>query len=356
MKGKLILLPAMAAGIGAALAARANRQQEPYSFNGKSVVITGGSRGLGLVLARMLADEGAQLSLLARNQAELDRAAADITARGGEVMALRCDVRDRQQCEDVLRRVVDRRGRIDVLINNAGVIQAGPFEHMKLSDFEDAMSTHMWGPLYTMLAAIPHMREQGGGRIVNISSIGGKIAVPHLIPYSASKFALVGLSDGMRAELAKDGINVTTVAPGLMRTGSPVNAFFKGRRAVEYAWFAHLGSLPLTSISVTRAARQIVEAVRRGDPELTITIQARLGILASALTPRLFARMMQLVGRILPGPAGEEGDHLKTGWESRSRLSDTPLTAPMYRAAQENNEANGHSLPGSMAVEVRPSA
>ena len=138
---------------------------------------------------------------------------------------------------------------MDVLVNNAGIIQVGPIDHMKIADFEDAMLTHFWGPLYAILAALPHMHREGAGRIVNISSIGGRISIPHLVPYSASKFALAGLSEGLRAELARHNIVVTSVYPGLMRTGSPVNAMFKGQRPQEYAWFAISDSLPLASIS-----------------------------------------------------------------------------------------------------------
>jgi len=327
-----------AGGLGTALLMRANRMRSPYSFQGKSVLITGGSRGLGLIMARMLADAGACLTILARSQEELDRAEQDLTSRGAEVLTLRRDVAKRDEAEDAVRSAVERFGGIDVLINNAGIIQVGPVDHMKLEDFEEAMAIHMWGPLYTMQAAIPHMREQGGGRIVNISSIGGKIAVPHLLPYSASKFALVGLSDGMRAELARDRIHVTTVAPGLMRTGSPPNAFFKGDRQREYGWFLILGSVPLTSIDAERAAAQIIEACRNGDPELTITIQARLAILASTLFPGLFARSMQIYSRLLPGPVGPEGDESKTGWESQSSVARLALVQPTYEAAEENNE------------------
>src|SRR5256714_1298474 len=130
-----------------------------------------------------------------------------------------------------------------------------------------ALAVHLWGPLYAMRAVVPQMRRQGGGRIVNIASIGGKIAVPHLTPYSASKFALVGLSDGMRAELAKDNILVTTVCPGLMRTGSPPNAHFKGRHRAEFTWFVLGDSLPLASIDARRAARHIITACRYCDPQ-----------------------------------------------------------------------------------------
>src|SRR5436309_7591109 len=107
---------------------------------------------------------------------------------------------------------------------------------MTVEDFEETMRVHFWGPLYATLAALPHLRKQDTGRIVNISSIGGRIAVPHLAPYSASKFALAGLSDGLRTELAREGIYVTTVFPGLMRTGSHVNAQFKGKRRAEFTW------------------------------------------------------------------------------------------------------------------------
>ena len=221
----------IAAGAGAVLALRALRSRATYDFRGKSVLITGGSRGLGLVLAREFAAEGARLTIVARDRVELEQARADLAARGAEVLAFACDVRDQADVQSAIERVVARYGSIDVLINNAGVIQAGPVEHMQVADFEDALNTHLWGPLYTMLAATPYMRRQGGGRIVNIASIGGKVAVPHLVPYTTSKFALVGLSDGMRAELARDNIIVTTVCPGLMRTGSHLNALFKGQHA-----------------------------------------------------------------------------------------------------------------------------
>src|SRR5204863_5194639 len=123
-------------------------------------------------------------------------------------------------------------------------------------------------PLFTTLSVLPAMRRQGEGRIVNISSIGGKIAVPHLLPYDASKFALTGFSEGLRAELLKDGIYVTTVCPGLMRTGSPRNADFKGQHEAEYAWFSIGDSLPGMSMSAEAAAERIVTAFRQGEAEV----------------------------------------------------------------------------------------
>ena len=327
-----------AAGLGAMMLARAWRRHA-IDFAGKTVIITGVSRGLGLVLARQLVDEGARLVLVARDQDDLERAEADLHERQpfGEVLAITADVRKRYDAERVVAMAKDRFGAVDVLINNAGIIQAGPFELMKLSDFQDAMDTHFWGPLYMTMAAIPHMRRQGAGRIVNVSSVGGRIAVPHMLPYSASKFALTGLSDGLRLELARDNILVTTVCPGLMRTGSPVNALFKGQRPKEYAWFAIADSLPLASIDARRAARQIVEACRRGDAELVITAQARLAILARTAAPELFADVMTAMNGLLPGPA-PDGDEARPGRESESAWVPSALTALTQTAAKENNE------------------
>jgi NAD(P)-dependent dehydrogenase (short-subunit alcohol dehydrogenase family) len=309
-------------------------------LRGKSVLITGGSRGLGLLLARRFAAQGARLTLVARDPGELDLARRELTAlSGSRVLALPGDVGNRADMEWAVERAAERFGRLDVVVNNAGVIQVGPLAHMTLEDFEDALAVHFWGPLYTTLAALPHLRAEGGGRIVNIASIGGKIAVPHLTPYSASKFALVGLSNGLQAELAREGIYVTTVCPGLMRTGSHVNALFKGRRREEFTWFALGDSLPLSSMSAERAARRIVEACRYGEPHLTLTPQARAATLAAALLPNLTARLLDLVGRLLPAPAsGHDGDELRPGWQNTTRWAPSLLTRLADEAAVRNNE------------------
>jgi NAD(P)-dependent dehydrogenase (short-subunit alcohol dehydrogenase family) len=209
---------------------------------------------------------------------------------------------------------------------------------MTVADFEDAMATHFWGPLYVILAAMPHMAPGGARRIVNISSIGGKIAVPHLLPYSASKFALTGLSEGLRAELAKQGFFVTTVCPGLMRTGSTYNAWFKGQHRYEFGWFHVSDSLPGISIAAGRAARQIVDACRHGDAELIITPGARLAVLLNAVSPDAVARLSALANRLMPGAAGKKGDEPRSGWQSISDWVPSRLTTLSDQAAAENNE------------------
>ena len=327
---------------GIALAGWALRQAMTpgFSFAGKVCLVTGGSRGLGLVLARQIVAEGGRVALLARDFAELRRAHDELAASGADVAAIPCDLLDRAQTEEAVRTVVEHFGGIDVLINNAGIIEVGPLEHMKREDFERAMQLHLWAPFTLMWEVIPHLRRRGGGRIVNITSIGGKIAVPHLAAYCASKFALVGLSDSMRAELACDNILVTTVAPGMMRTGSHVNAQFKGRHAEEFAWFAIANSMPLISMKAERAAAKILNACRRGQPELTLTVAARAAIMSNAVFPNVTGRMMRLVGRLLPRASDASGDTLRSGGESRSRkLTPEWLTVLADRAIDRNNES-----------------
>ncbi|MGE0446241.1 MAG: SDR family NAD(P)-dependent oxidoreductase [Vicinamibacterales bacterium] len=330
-------------GAGVVLAAQqAWRRRSAYDFRGRSVVITGGSRGLGLVLARQLAAEGARLTLVARDAAELQRAADELTREspGLDVLTVAADIGIRDDAERAIAQATGRFGACDVLINNAGIIQVGPFEHQRLEDYDLAMRTHFWGPLYAVQAALPHMRRAGHGRLVNISSIGGRISVPHMLPYSASKFALAGFSEGLRTELARDNIVVTTVFPGLMRTGSPINALFKGQRPQEYAWFAIADSLPLATIGVERAARQIIQACRYGDAELVITVQAKLAILARQLAPEVFANAMTMVNGLLPAPARHDGDEPRPGRENESDVAGpgSILTATTYNAAARNNE------------------
>jgi short-subunit dehydrogenase len=201
------------------------------------------------------------------------------------------------------------------------------------------MAVHFWGPLHTMLAAIPEMKRQGRGRIVNVSSIGGKIGVPHLTPYCASKFALTGLSESVRAELAKDGIYVTTVCPGMMRTGSPFNAWFKGRHRDEFTWFVISDSIPGMSIHAARAAAQVIDACRHGDAELVIGWPARLAILANAAAPEIVALAMSGANAmILPAPSEEAGDERHSGWQSLSNWAPSRLTTLTDKAAARNNE------------------
>jgi len=331
-----VLLFVVAIVFGAWLTVRVIRAQR-FPLKDKIVLITGGSRGLGLVLGRHICAAGGKVALIARDAEELRRAKADLARRGGAVQTVQCDLLDTEQIQSAVRQIIDRFGKIDILINNAGIIEVGPLEHMRRKDFERAMQLHFWAPFELISRIVPEMRIWGGGRIVNISSIGGKVAVPHLAPYSASKFALTGFSDALRAELARDNIHVTTVAPGMMRTGSHVNAKFKGKHDTEFAWFAASAGAPLISMNADRAARKILAACRRGQPSLTLTFAARTAILGNALFPNLTGYWMKIVNRFLPTAGDDEGDELRAGSQLR-RLTPKWLTRLADRATIRNNE------------------
>jgi short-subunit dehydrogenase len=335
MFGRNITIGAgIAAGIAATILVR---RRTPISFQNKTAFITGGSRGLGLLIAQELISRGARVAITARDPDELARAERQLRSRGGEVLTIEADMTMREEAEGVVRKAENDFGPIDVLVNNAGTISVGPMETMAIDDYRNSINTHFWGPYFTTMAVLPSMKQRRRGRIVNISSIGGKISVPHLLPYSVGKFALTGFSEGLRSELIKDGIFVTTVCPGLMRTGSPRNAFFKGNNEAEYAWFSISDAMPLISMNANRAARQVVDACARGDAEVVLTMPARMATLFHGLFPDLTVDILGVINRFLPAPGGI-GTDVRTGKQSQSKASPSWATALNERAARQNNQ------------------
>ncbi len=329
MRPRLMLGSAavLAAGM---LAARYLRRPKG-SLRGAVVVISGGSRGLGFELAREFGRRGARLAICAREERTLEQAGSELTARGIEVIALPCDVRKRADVERVFATVLERFGGVDVLVNNAGTIQVGPASAMTEADYDDALRTHFWGPYYAVETALPLLRASTRGRIVNIASIGGLVSVPHLLPYSVSKFALAGYSLGLGAELARKKIAVTTVCPGLMRTGSPRNAAFKGQNRAEYGWFSLSAALPFTSVSAHCAARRIVDATIAGERLVVLTLQAQLLATIQHLFPKAALAALDVAAGLLPKEGGI-GSESARGYESGSPLTDSFLSALSKRA------------------------
>jgi NAD(P)-dependent dehydrogenase (short-subunit alcohol dehydrogenase family) len=304
----------------------AAQRRRRYEFHHRVVAITGGSRGLGLALARAFSREGARVALLARDAAELARAKAALPASAA-VMTVECDVRDPMQARQAVATITAAWGGIDVLVNNAGVILSAPFDETTDDDFAALMDVHLWGTLHMSRAALPYLRRRAGARIVNIVSIGGKVGVPHLTAYCASKFAQAGLSAAMGEELRASGVRVVTVFPGLMRTGSHLNARFKGNLAAEYRAFALAATLPGVSMGAPRAARAIVEATRHGQAEAVVPFSVRQAARAAALAPGAVAALFGAVNRLLPS------GHDRRAGRSGVRGADIGLAAPVRAAA-----------------------
>jgi NAD(P)-dependent dehydrogenase (short-subunit alcohol dehydrogenase family) len=300
----------IAAGVLGAAAAYALFPRRPKrSRETKVVLITGGSRGLGLALAERYGRSGAKLILAARNQDELTSARSILLERNAiqsadDVLLVPADLTDPSQASSLIEQALFRFWRIDILINVAGIIEVGPVENQPLSAFQRAMDTNFFAALHTIQAVMPHMLRNRSGNIVNITSIGGKFAMPHLLPYSASKFALVGFSEGLHSELRHKGIRVTTVCPGLMRTGSHIQAQFVGDQKKEARWFTLSATTPGLATSAAHAANRIYSAVAAGRAEITITPQAWLAARMTGLAPATTQYFASLANEyILPAPS-----------------------------------------------------
>ncbi len=331
----------LGAGVGCAgtMISAVRRTSRPQ-LGAKVVVITGGSRGLGLALAEELGRQGAKLVLCARDGDELGRARDILVQQHSfdprNIFIVDADLREPEAAERLIREATEYFGRIDILINNAGVITVGPIESQTVEDFRDVMLSNFFSGLHCSLAVLPQMLARKSGQIVNITSIGGKIAVPHLLPYSASKFAAVGLSEGLNAELRSKGIQVTTVCPGLMRTGSHLNALFKGEAESEYRWFSIGAALPFVSTSARSAARKIVRAMARGKREIAITPQAVIAARFGNLLPAVTSSALQLMNLALP--SASSGATLKYRGSEVRQKEITPLTVLGSRAARRYNQ------------------
>ena len=316
---------------------RLRREQNVIDFNGKIVMITGGSRGLGLGLAESLAGKGASVAICAHNPEGLEDARRQLADRGAEVLAEVCDVRSKDDVDRFVRRVRDRFGRIDILINNAGIISAGPFLNQELDDFRRSMDTMYWGVVYPTLAVVDEMVERGSGSIVNITSISGKLPVPHFTTYASAKFATVGFSEALTTELASTGVRVTTVVPGLMRTGSHRNALFKGQHEYEYTWFSLGATLPGMSMSVPTAVERILNAVRRGDAVAMLDLKTHIATRVHCLMPDTTVTLAGLVNRLMPGPA-PDGFEARPGHQCETQVTRSFLTALGRDAARRYNQ------------------
>jgi NAD(P)-dependent dehydrogenase (short-subunit alcohol dehydrogenase family) len=303
-------------------------------------LVAGGSRGLGLLIARELGRRGFHPVLWARDAAELDRAVAALADEGVSATGTVCDVRDHAAVEDRVARVEDELGPVEVAVHVAGVIQVGPLASLTREHFEEAIGIMTWGPINLALAVVPGMRARGRGRFATIASIGGLVSVPHLLPYSTAKFAAVGFTNGLRSELAGSGVTATTVAPGLMRTGSHLRAEFTGDAPAEYAWFAPGASMPLVSMDAERAAARIVRGVLRGRSIVILTPLAKIGARVEGVAPATTAAALGLVARLLPEAPGGPQETVE-GHDARRRLTSPlveRLTAWGNRAAARNNE------------------
>ncbi len=312
--------------------------RQAVDFRGRVVAITGGSRGLGLNLARQLASQGAKIALIARDVQELATAEREILALGAQCFTVSADIGIESEAEGAIERIAAHFGHLDALVNGAGIMQIGPLDNMAQSDFEAAMNINFWGGLWCARAAMPHLKKSGQGRIANIVSFGGQVAAPHMAPYTASKFAMKGFSDALRNEAARDGVLVTTVCPGPIRSGSHLQIKFKGQQAKEFRLLKMAIAIPGGAIEVESAARLIIEAMKKGVPSLIFPFPVFLLTAAYAVFPNLAGAILSLVTRFAPAPDSANGDELIAGRDLQSEVPPSVLTRLADRAVEANNE------------------
>jgi NAD(P)-dependent dehydrogenase (short-subunit alcohol dehydrogenase family) len=275
----------------------------PVPLSGKVALICGGSRGLGRALARELLEQGASVAICARDPGPLEETRAWLEAHGGRVFAQVCDLRSEVSTLELFERVTQELGPIDIVVANAATILVGPIETLTPSDFDRAMRETFGTATRAALTALPAMRARRQGNIVFITSIGGRVGLPHLAPYSAAKFAEVGFAEALRAEVAKDGVRVLSVFPGLMRTGSQAHAEFRGQPELEMSWFGAGAVTPFLSIDADRAAHRIVRAISDGEQRLTLTPAAHLASALHDVAPGTWSLLCSIGARFLPEPS-----------------------------------------------------
>lgn len=258
-------------------------------------LVTGGSRGLGLIFVKQLIDRGYRVALCGRDLERAQEAAREVGAHGYS-----CDVSDRDQVYDLVRDVEADLGPIEVLIHAAGVIQVGPAESMTLDHFDETVGSILMGAVNAAWAVLPGMKARHYGHIGIVTSIGGKLSPPHMLPYSTAKFGAVGFTEGLAAELAGTGVTATTLVPGLMRTGSHEGASFTGNHGAEFAWFGPAASLPLLTMSAERAVRRMLDGVLRGKPLVVLSAMSHAGMRVHGLSPTLTVHLMSIMNRLLP--------------------------------------------------------
>ncbi|MDF5725612.1 MAG: SDR family NAD(P)-dependent oxidoreductase [Rhizonema sp. PD37] len=195
-----------------------------------TILITGGSHGIGKATALLFARKGYDLVLAARHIESLESVAQEVQSLGHIApLIVKCDLRDPLQVDTLVQKALDHHGHIDVLVNNAGIFAEGPVEQFSLSDWHQVIDLNLWGYIYTINALLPHFLQRKTGTIVNISSIGGKVPTPYLVPYCTSKFAITGLTEAMHTELKPKGVHVCGIYPNVIKSNFLERAIFRGK-------------------------------------------------------------------------------------------------------------------------------
>jgi NAD(P)-dependent dehydrogenase (short-subunit alcohol dehydrogenase family) len=254
----------------------------PSDMRNQVAVVTGASSGIGKAVALAFAAAGARVALVARSAAKLEAVAQEARQRGGNALAVPTDVTERAQVDAMVERVLREFGRIDVLVNNAGIGAHGPFWQTPYEDFERIVRVNFFGAAYCTSAVLPHMIARHAGRIVNVSSIIGKRAYPGNAAYCASKFALEGFAEALRTEVRHHGIRVIQVCPGFTETEFFDHLLQTGGHRRPHR----------RGMSPDRVAALLLRAVQRDRREIVVSLRGKLLVLLDTFVPGLLDRLL----------------------------------------------------------------
>jgi short-subunit dehydrogenase len=286
---------------------------------GRTVLITGASSGIGRETAREFARQRAHVVLASRRRDKLEALAAELIDYPGRRLVAPTDVSDRLSVEALVRRTVEEFDTLDVLVNNAGVGLFAPVAEGSLENMHRLFNVNFWGAVHCIQAAVPYMRRQGRGHIVNVASVAGKVAAPYMGIYSATKFALTAISDALRSELTATGIHVSTVYPGLTDTSFQENM----QREVE------LPDPPayLRTVRPSAVARRIAQAVRWNLRDAYVSLEDFAAVVAYPLAPALADWAVRLLW-LGPGSGAPPPVRPSTPAEEHSERSAADYTEP----------------------------
>ncbi|NDJ16198.1 SDR family NAD(P)-dependent oxidoreductase [Myxacorys almedinensis] len=260
-----------------------------------TVLITGASQGIGRETALLFARHGYNVVLAARNAERLEALAQELATFEHAAIAVPTDVRDPEQVNQLVERAIAAYGSVDVLVNNAGIYTSGPTEQYSLDDWHLILDTNLWGYIHTIHALLPHFIRQGSGMIVNLSSIGGRVPTPYLVPYATSKFAVTGLTKSLESELAPKGITVCGIYPSLIKSNFMERALFQGTdeedKQARRQQLEQVLAMPVIE-KPTDVAEAIWDAVQHKRTEVLVG-SAKLSLFSNRLFPGLLQRVMQ---------------------------------------------------------------
>jgi NAD(P)-dependent dehydrogenase (short-subunit alcohol dehydrogenase family) len=321
------------AGVSWAALSRARRRLD---LRGRVAIVTGGARGLGLAITRALVQQGCRVAICGRDGDTVRRCVEQLRAEGFTVEGQSCDVSDPAQVNAFVREVTERYGVIDILVNNAGQCYVGPASELDALDMQRALQNVFWGQFHVTKAVLPQMRQRRFGRIVNVTSLRGKLPIPHQSAYVAAKYAATGWSEAIALELEHEGVTVSTITPPPLRNGAPLHSHYNGRREAEFEWFATALTSPLSAIAAERVARVVVEAIVYGQHESAVSPLCWMAVRAHGLAPNLVAGMLRWVARRMPA-ALEPGvsSAMRLGREVAGPSSDGAVQRLARRAAAD---------------------